>query len=118
MKRTIAIPLANNKLSAHFGHCEKFAFVEVEEKSIMKMTILDPPEHVPGSYPRWVAAQGATEVIAGGMGQQAVSLFNQQKVNVFVGAPILAPLQIVEEYLAERLTLNANYCDKDDHHHH
>lgn len=118
MKRIIAIPLANNKLSAHFGHCEVFAFIETEEKEIKAMHVLDPPEHVPGSYPRWVAAQGATDVIAGGMGQQAVNLFNQQNINVFVGAPIMEPQQVVNEFLNNRLSLNANYCNKDENHHH
>ncbi len=27
----IAIPTANGKLCQHFGHCEKFVFIEVDE---------------------------------------------------------------------------------------
>ena len=34
----IAIPLANGKLTMHFGHCEGFALVDVDptEKKILK----------------------------------------------------------------------------------
>ena len=28
----VAIPLAEGKLTAHFGHCQEFALVEVEDK--------------------------------------------------------------------------------------
>ena len=38
-----------------------------------------PPEHRPGVYPRWVAALGVTDVIAGGIGQRAIDLFNEQE---------------------------------------
>ncbi len=117
MKKIIAIPLSGGKLSAHFGHSEAFAFVTTENQSIQGIITATPPEHVPGSFPRWVAANGATEVIAGGMGPQAVSIFNNLGINVFVGAPALDPLEIVEAYLEGKLQLQANYCDHDSHHH-
>ena len=41
----IAIPLADGKLSAHFGHCERFALIEVDpkEKKILQREDLDRP---------------------------------------------------------------------------
>ena len=113
MNKRIAIPMATGKLSAHFGHCEAFAFVDVQDKKIVKVTSFDPPEHQPGTYPRWVAAQGATDVLAGGMGPQAITLFNEAGVNVFVGAPIKTAEELVEDFLNDRLSLSANYCDHD-----
>jgi len=120
MKKRIAIPLDGNVLSEHFGHSQSFAYVDVENNSITKITVMEPPEHQPGSFPRWVAANGATDVIAGGMGPQAVSLFNQAGVNAFVGAPVDTPTNLVNSFLAGKLTLNANYCDhsEGDHHGH
>ena len=119
MNKLIAIPMAAGKLSAHFGHCEAFAFVDVNDSKIVKVTSFDPPEHQPGTYPRWVAAQGATDVLAGGMGPQAVGLFNQFGINVFVGAPVKTAEELVDDFLNDRLTLSTNYCDhdSDDHHH-
>jgi len=120
-KKRIAIPLDGKFLSEHFGHCQAFAYVDVDNNRITDITIMDPPEHQPGTYPRWVAANGATDVIAGGMGPMAVNLFNEAGVNVFVGAPVDNPTNLVNNFLAGKLILNANYCDhhgEGDHHGH
>ncbi len=118
MRKRIAIPMAGRTLSEHFGHCEAFAFADVENNSILSVTMKNPPEHQPGTFPRWVAANGATDVIAGGMGPMAVSLFNEAGVNVFVGAPADTPENLVNAFLEGLLTLNANYCDHHNHDHH
>jgi predicted Fe-Mo cluster-binding NifX family protein len=121
MKKIIAIPIEGQVLSEHFGHCQAFAYVDVDNNRITNITIKDPPEHQPGTYPRWVAANGATDVIAGGMGPMAVNLFIEAGVNVFVGAPVDSPVNLVNNFLAGKLTLNANYCDhhgEGDHHGH
>lgn len=119
MKKCIAIPLESGVLCAHFGHCETFAIIEVEDGKITSLKEVTPPEHVPGLYPRWVAGFGVTDVIAGGMGQKAIDLFNQQNINAFVGAPVKTAKELAEDFLAGRLSLSANYCDHDhgDHHH-
>lgn len=124
MKKIFAIPVEGENLSAHFGRSEAFAFVEVEGNDIQRVTLKPTPEHQPGSFPRFVAAQGATDVIAGGMGPHAVSLFNEAGINVFLGAPIDRPENLVRDFLQGSLQLSANYCDHDgeghghDHHHH
>ena len=66
----IAIPTNGGKLCQHFGHCEVFTFIEVDDttKQIINREEITPPEHVPGIIPPWVAEQGAKLVIAGGMG--------------------------------------------------
>jgi len=40
----IAIPLANGRLSMHFGRCEQFALVEVDEaaKKVRETNTADP----------------------------------------------------------------------------
>ena len=118
MNKKIAIPMENGLLSAHFGHCQTFAFVTVENNEITELKELIPPEHVPGLYPKWVAQFGVTDVIAGGMGEQAIMLFNQQNINVFVGAPMKPVKELVMDFLANKLNLSANYCNHDEHHEH
>lgn len=117
MDKCIAVPMENGVLCAHFGHCETFAIVEVKDNKIVGIKEQTPPEHVPGLYPRWVAQFGVTDVIAGGMGQKAIDLFNEQKINVFAGAPEKAAKELVEDFLAGKLSLSANYCNHDEHHH-
>ena len=114
MEKYIAVPLEGGVLCAHFGHCEEFAIVKVVDNEIREIKTLTPPEHVPGLYPRWVASFGVTDVIAGGMGQKAINLFNEQNINAFVGAPIDKAENLVNNFIAGNLSLNANYCNHDN----
>jgi predicted Fe-Mo cluster-binding NifX family protein len=109
----IAIPLANGKLCAHFGHCEQFALVEADPatKQIQSTKHLTPPPHEPGVLPRWLHEQGAHVILAGGMGQRAQQLFAQNGVKVVVGAPVDTPENLVTAYLAGSLVSGANICD-------
>ncbi len=109
----IAIPVANETLCLHFGHCETFALVEVDEseKKVVKIKNLIPPPHEPGLLPRWLAQQGANLVIAGGMGQRAKQLFEQAGIEVIVGAPAQSVEAIVSDYLQGTLKTGVNTCD-------
>jgi predicted Fe-Mo cluster-binding NifX family protein len=115
MKKIIAIPLENGMLCAHFGHCQTFAIVNVENNSITDLKEVVPPEHVPGLYPKWIAQFGVSDVIAGGMGQKAIMLFNEQNINAFVGAPVKSARELVTDFLADKLSLSANYCNHNEH---
>lgn len=118
MNKKNAIPLENGVLCAHFGHCEKSAILEVENGEITEIKELIPPEHVPGLYSKWVAEFGVTDVIARGIGQKAITLFHAEKINVFVGASADSSQALVGDFLANKLTLNANYCNHDYSHKH
>ena len=109
----IAIPLADGKLSMHFGHCERFALIDVDDarKKITGRADVDAPPHEPGLLPPWLAKQGATMIIAGGMGQRAQALFAEQGIEVLVGAPAETPEKLVEGYLSGTLKGGANVCD-------
>ncbi|MGI6479255.1 MAG: NifB/NifX family molybdenum-iron cluster-binding protein [Salinivirgaceae bacterium] len=111
MNKKIALPMENGLLCAHFGHCQQFAIVEVNNGKITNTQMLTPPEHVPGLYPKWVAQHGVTDVIGGGMGQKAIDLFHQQNINVFIGAPLKPAEELVNDFINNRLQLTANYCD-------
>ena len=112
-KMRIAIPLSQGKMSLHFGHCEEFAIVDVDEhtKKISNITELQPPAHQPGVLPRWLSEQQADVIIAGGMGQRAQQLFAQNNIKVVVGASEQAPEQLVKAYLNDTLETGDNICD-------
>ncbi len=109
----IAIPVANGRLSMHFGHCEEFALIDVDEqeKKITNQTMLKPPGHEPGVLPRWLHEQGAKAIIAGGMGQRAHQLFAQNGITVIVGADSGSPEELVTAYLNSTLQTGDNLCD-------
>jgi predicted Fe-Mo cluster-binding NifX family protein len=106
-----AIPLAEGKLTAHFGHCQEFALVEVEDNQIKNKETLVPPPHEPGLLPKWLHDQGANVIIAGGMGARALDLFSQNDIKVIVGASALTPEELVNQYLANTLQTGGNVCD-------
>lgn len=109
----IAIPMADGKLCMHFGHCEQFALVDVDEtsKTVAATNYLTPPPHEPGVLPRWLHEQGANVIIAGGMGQRAQGLFAQNAIQVVVGAPAQKVEDVVSAYLAGTLEVGQNVCD-------
>jgi predicted Fe-Mo cluster-binding NifX family protein len=105
-----AIPLAEGKLTAHFGHCQQFAVIDVEDKQITSKIFLTPPPHEPGVLPKWLHELGANVIIAGGMGHRAISLFNQAGIDVVTGAPVGDPESLVLEYLNNNLVTGDNAC--------
>jgi predicted Fe-Mo cluster-binding NifX family protein len=106
-----AIPLAEGKLTAHFGHCQKFALIEVEDNEIKNKKTLIPPPHEPGILPRWLHELGTDVIIAGGMGARALDLFAQNGIKVITGAPASTPEVLVKSYLDNTLQAGANVCD-------
>ncbi len=106
-----AVPLANGVLCNHFGHCERFAVVNVKDGKIDGKVELTPPPHEPGVLPRWLSEQGVDLVIAGGMGQRAIGLFAERGVRVITGAPVMDPESLVQQYLEGTLVTGANVCD-------
>ncbi len=109
----IAIPLVNGRLSLHFGHCQEFALIDVDEdtKTISGKQEIDAPDHAPGLLPRWLHEQGADMIVAGGMGMRAQQLFAQYGLHVIVGASADDPETVVKEYLAGTLETGQNICD-------
>lgn len=112
----IALPIVGGALSAHFGHCENFAFYNIDEgsKSISSSESLPSPEHQPGLLPRWLAENGATVVIAGGMGPMAVQLLEQNGIKVVLGATENDPEKAVLAYLGGVLESGDNVCNHGD----
>lgn len=109
----IAIPLANGKLSLHFGHCAHFALVDVDttKQTILDRQDIEAPPHAPGLLPPWLAERGVNMIIAGGMGQRAQGMFSEQGIQVVVGAQADSPETLVKGFLAGTLQSGVNVCD-------
>ncbi|MBL7139238.1 MAG: NifB/NifX family molybdenum-iron cluster-binding protein [Bacteroidales bacterium] len=110
-KLKVAVPTQNNLLTAHFGHCEKFAIIDIEDNIIVNETHVDPPIHQPGVYPQFLAQQGVDLIIAGGMGMKAQNLFAQYNIKVYIGVQNGTPKQLAEDYLKNQLQTGRNLCD-------
>jgi predicted Fe-Mo cluster-binding NifX family protein len=108
-----AIPLAEGKLCAHFGHCECFALIDTDEKNEKILSRVDavPPPHEPGVLPRWLSELKVNVIIAGGMGQKAQLLFNENSIKVIIGASSESPENLVQEFINGTLVSGSNICD-------
>jgi ATP-binding protein involved in chromosome partitioning len=109
----VAVPVADGVLCPHFGHCDVFAIIDADQtsKAILKTTQVVPPPHEPGLLPRWLADQGVSVIIAGGMGGRAQALFAERRIAVVVGAPVQPPDALVTAWLAGKLATGSNTCD-------
>ena len=108
-----AVPVSNGRLATHFGHCEQFALIDVDEatNTIVRKELVDSPGHQPGLLPVWLAEEGASAVIAGGMGSRAQALFSENNIQVIVVALEDDPEQIVLDYIVGTLAAGDNICD-------
>ncbi|OHB60204.1 MAG: ATPase, partial [Planctomycetes bacterium RBG_13_46_10] len=101
----IAIPLTNGKLSEHFGHCRQFMIADVntDTKTVTNKQLLTPPPHEPGVLPSWLAGLNVECLIAAGIGQRAIQLFNQNNIKVTVGVRSDEPDNLITQYLNQTL---------------
>lgn len=109
----VAVPTAGGTLCMHFGHCEKFVIVSVDEdkKEITGKEEAVPPPHEPGVLPKWLHEKGVNVIIAGGMGMRAQQFFQQFGISVVVGAPAEHPQRVVLDWINGALVTGGNICD-------
>lgn len=114
----IAIPMSGACLDQHFGHCQNFAFIDIDpgSRKVVSSEVTPAPEHQHGLLPLWLKQRGVTHVIAGGMGAHARSLLKDASVEAITGAPSQTPTVLVERFLEGTLKTNERSCDHNCHH--
>ena len=108
-----AVPVSNSRLAAHFGHCEHFSFIDVDEatNAIIRKELVASPGHQPGLLPVWLAEEGVSVVIAGGLGPRAQALFRENHIHAIVGALEHDSEQVVLDHIRGMLATGDNVCD-------
>jgi predicted Fe-Mo cluster-binding NifX family protein len=114
----IAIPLQQGRFCEHFGGAEAFALYTVDPTT---RTVADlrhdvPPEHGRGIYPTWLRQQGATVVLAGGMGPRAADIFARQGIEVVLGVRGDDPDAVIRSYLDGTLETTGEVCHEHGYH--
>lgn len=116
MKNTFAVPSENGILCPHFGHCQQFAIIDVENGAITDEKYVTPPPHEHGVLPGWLAEQGVTNIIAGGIGKGAIDLLANLNITVDAGAKLKSPKELVGDWLNHTLATGINACANKVHH--
>lgn len=92
----------------HFGHCDLYTLVEVEDKAIGNVTTLQNIAHKEGGClapVQMLAAKGVKVLLAGGMGMRPLSGFMDAGVEVYHSAGCSTVKDAVEAYIDGKLPL-------------
>ncbi|HHX38307.1 MAG TPA: dinitrogenase iron-molybdenum cofactor [Clostridiaceae bacterium] len=110
----IAVASDNGMVSGHFGHCEMFMLFDSEDGKITERESVVNPGHKPGFLPNFLNEKGIDVIISGGMGAGAITIFNEQNIEVITGATGSAEAA-VEAYLAGDLKSTGSICREHQH---
>lgn len=93
--------------SGHFGHCDVFTFIDVEDGEIKDVSILKNQEHVQGGCMvpvNLLAEHKVNALIVGGIGMRPLMGFKQVGIDVYHDdqRPEIKP--VVEDLIAGKLS--------------
>jgi len=104
----IAIPVLDNKLSPYFASSLLFEIFHVEDQTIVKEYLITASSQESESLPLWLLKNDVTDVITREIEQKEINLFNQHKINVFVGVKHENPKDLVQGYIDGTLETHDN----------
>lgn len=107
MKR-VAIPVVNGKLSEYFGQCNHYVIYEIDNHIIINNDLVIPPNKNLLSLPKWAVENNITDIITYKIDNEIISLFTENKINLFVGVAVNTPQILIEDYLSGRLNSDEN----------
>ena len=107
----IAVPSVGNggldgQRSQHFGHCDTFTIVDVENGEISNVTVIPNREHQEGGCMVPVQALSSLKVnalVVGGIGLRPLMGFNEAGIDVYHDATCTEIKPVVESLIAENL---------------
>ncbi|MGM0445152.1 MAG: NifB/NifX family molybdenum-iron cluster-binding protein [Bacillota bacterium] len=116
MKKRIAVPTNNGQVAQHFGRCPEYTILEVKDCDILNTEVIENPGHKPNFLPNYLSDLNVDIVLAGGMGQKAFNLFQQNNIEVVTGASGLVK-DSVKAYLNNELDADNELCNHSNHNH-
>lgn len=109
----VAIPSEGNggldgKRAGHFGHCDVFTCIDVEDGKIKEISILANQEHVQGGCMvpvNLLAGAGVNALVVGGIGMRPLMGFKQVGIEVYHDGERADIRPVVEDFLAGKLQI-------------
>jgi predicted Fe-Mo cluster-binding NifX family protein len=97
--------------AGHFGHCDTFTFVDVEEGQITNVSTLQNKEHAQGGCMvpvNLLSDNKVNALIVGGIGMRPLMGFRQVGIDVYHDAEHTDIKPVVEDMIAGKLTEISN----------
>ena len=92
--------------AGHFGHCDVFTFIDVEDGEIKEVTTLQNEEHVQGGCMvpvNLLSSHNVNVLVVGGIGMRPLMGFKQVGIDVYHDAERAEIRQVVEDLIAGKL---------------
>ncbi len=97
--------------SGHFGHCDVFTLIDVENSEIKEISILQNQEHVQGGCMvpvNLLSENRVTALVVGGIGMRPLMGFRQVGIDVYHDAEREQIKPVVEDLIAGKLSEISN----------
>ncbi len=109
----IAVPSVENGglegiRSGHFGHCDVFTLIDVEDGSIKGVSTIQNGEHAQGGCMvpvQTLARHNVNAIIVGGIGMRPLMGFNQFNIDVYHEAECSEIKPVVEDLIKGKLSI-------------
>ncbi len=104
----VAFPSQGNggldgRRAGHFGHCDVFTCIDVEDGEIKEVSILPNKEHVQGGCMvpvTLLAANRVNALVVGGIGMRPLMGFRQVGIEVYHDAERVEIRPVIEDFIA------------------
>lgn len=112
----IALPTRNNMIDSHFGHCEYFTVLTVEDTTIIKEELVPSPEGCgcKSDIAQTLADLGVSLMLAGNMGDGAVNVLARSGIQVVRGCSGKVR-EIASAWLSGELVDSGASCHEHEH---
>jgi predicted Fe-Mo cluster-binding NifX family protein len=97
--------------SGHFGHCDVFTFIDVEDGKIKNVSTIPNQEHVQGGcmVPVNLLSEHNVDIlVVGGIGMRPLMGFRQAGIDVYHEAERTDIKPVVEDLIADKLFMIAD----------
>jgi len=92
--------------SGHFGHCDVFTFIDVEDGEIKNVSTIQNEEHVQGGCMvpvNLLAGHKVNALVVGGIGMRPLMGFKQVGIDVYHDAERAEIKPVIEDLIAGKL---------------
>jgi predicted Fe-Mo cluster-binding NifX family protein len=101
----------DGKRAGHFGHCDVFTLIDVEDGEIKEVSILPNKEHVQGGCMvpvNLLAEHKVQQLVVGGIGMRPLMGFQQVGIDVYHDAERIDIRPVVEDMIAGKVPVIRN----------